>query len=215
MSVLVPLLDGVAVSVFGGVLLAAFCNALNTRRKRWIFWCCMIALPLLQGLICFVWDAEYLRRIYPLAVHLPLMLVLYILTGELLWSAISVFSAYLCCQLRRWTVLLMVALASGGDLMQDLVELIVTLPLLLLLLRFVAPAVRQLAHCPARIQIQFGVIPAIYYAFDYVTVVYTDLLNSGGPVVVEFMPFVCCVAYLVFLMYHSVQKEKSFRLRQA
>lgn len=215
MSAWVSLFDGVAVSIFGSVLSASFCNALNTRRKRWLFWCCMIVIPLLQGVICFVWGAEFLRRIYPLVVHLPLTLALYVLTGELLWSVISVFFAYLCCQLRRWLALLVVALVSGGTMLQETVELIVTLPLLLLLLRFIAPAVRQLAHRPARIQIQFGVIPALYYAFDYLTVVYTDLLISGGAVVVEFMPFVCCAAYLVFLLYHSVWEQKSFQLRQA
>lgn len=215
MSVWVSLLDGFAVSIYGSVLSASFCDALNTGRKRWIFWCFAIFLPLLQGFIYSVWDAEFLRRIYPLVVHLPLMLMLYILSRDLLWAGISVVSAYLCCQLRRWLALLVVALTSGGELMQDMVQLLVTLPLLLLLLRFVAPAVRQLAHYPIKTQIQFGVIPAIYYAFDYLTMVYTDLLISGGAVVVEFMPFVCCAAYLVFLLYHSVQDQKSFQLQQA
>ena len=82
MSAWVFLLDGIAVSLFGCVLSASFCNALNTRRKRWIFWCCIIVLSLLQGLIYSVWDAEFLRRIYPLVVHLPLMLVLCIITFE-------------------------------------------------------------------------------------------------------------------------------------
>lgn len=214
MSVWVSVLDGIAVSIFGSVLSASFCNALNTRRKRWAIWCCVIVISLLQGLFYFVWNAEFLRRIYPLVVHLPLMLVLYILTGDWLWPVLSVFFAYLCCQPRRWLALLTVALVSGGTLMQAVVELIVTLPLLLLLLRFVAPAVRQLAHYPAKMQIQFGVIPTLYYAFDYLTVVYTDLLIDGGYVVAEFMPFICCAAYLVFLLYHSVQEQKSFQLRQ-
>jgi len=46
-------------------------------------------------------------------------------------------------------------------------------------------------------------------------VVYTDLLTSGAPVVVEFMPFVCCAAYLVFLLYHSVEDKKRSQLQQA
>lgn len=215
MSIWISLLNNAAVGIFGSVLSASFCNALNTRRKRFIFWFFMAVILLLQGWIYSVWDVEFLRRIYPLIVHLPLMLVLYILTRNLLTPVISVFSTYLCCQLRRWLALLVVALASGRPLMQDAVELIVTLPLLLLLLHFVAPAVRQLAYQPARIQIQFGVIPAIYYAFDYFTVVYTELLISGKPVVVEFMPFVCCVAYLAFWLYYSAQQQKRFRLHQA
>ena len=77
--------------------------------------------------------------------------------------------------------------------MQQAVELALTVPLLLLLLR-AAPAVRSVSQYPAPIQCQFGIIPAVYYAFDYLTRVYTNLLSSGSPTVVEFMPFVCSVS---------------------
>ena len=51
--------------------------------------------------------------------------------------------------------------------MLDLVELIVTVPLLLLLLRFAAPVIRPLSGYNAKMQCQFGVIPLLYYVFDY------------------------------------------------
>ena len=152
MNVYIPLLNGFAVSVFGSVLSASFCNVLATRRSRCIFWCCMALLLLLQGWVYVRWDAAFYRHIYPLVVHLPLMLILYILTRRLLWSVVSVLTAYLCCELRRWVALLAVAVFSGGSLMQDVVELIVTIPLLLLLLRFAAPAVRQLSGNSATVQ---------------------------------------------------------------
>lgn len=214
MSFWISFWNDFAVSLFGSVLSASFCNVLGNRRKRRIFWCCMVLIPLLQGWVYFLWDAAFLRQIYPLIVHLPLILVLYFLTGKLLWPAVSVLTAYLCCQLRRWIALLAVAVLSGGDAMQDFIELVITLPMLLLLLRFAAPAVRQLSGKPARSQLQFGVIPAVYYGFDYLTLVYTDLLSSGDPVAVEFMPFVCCVAYLAFLLYHSDKERTHIRLQQ-
>lgn len=214
MNFWISFLNDFAVSIFGSVLSASFCDALGTRRKRRIFWCCMVLVPLLQSWVYFLWDAAFLQQIYPLIVHLPLMLVLSILTRKLLWSAISVLSAYLCCQLRRWIALLAVAVLSGGTVMQDMIELVITLPMLLLLLRFTAPAVRQLCGRSARIQLQFGVIPAVYYGFDYLTRVYTNLLSRGDPVVVEFMPFVCCVAYLVFLLYHSAKERTHCQLQQ-
>lgn len=214
MSVWVSLLNDIAVSLFGSVLSASFCNALNTRRNRQIFWCCVVIVPLMQGWIYSIGDADFLRRIYPLIIHLPLVLLLCFLTKRTLWSTISVLTAYLCCQLRRWVALLTVALVSGGSMLQDIVELIVTVPLLFLLLHFVAPAVQRLVGYPIRLQCQFGAIPAVYYVFDYATVVYTNLLLSGSPVVVEFMPFVCCGAYLIFLLYHSVEDKKRSQLQQ-
>ena len=123
---------------------------------------------------------------------------------------ISVLTAYLCCQLRRWLALIAVAIFSGGDTMQYAVEIIVTVPLLILLLK-AAPAIRSVSQYSRAVQCQFGIVPAVYYAFDYATRVYTDLLFSGSAVVVEFMPFVCSAAYLLFLIH--ISKEQHARLR--
>ena len=215
MSFWISLLNNVSVSFFGGILSASFCDALGTRKKRCIFVCCMLLFPLLQGLVYFRWGSEFMREIYPLVVHFPLLLLLYALTGRLLWPLFSILTAYLCCQLRRWIALFAVAILSGGQPMQNFFELLLTLPLLLFLLRYTSPLVRQLSGYPAKTQCQFGAIPVVYYIFDYVTSVYTDLLASGNPVVVEFMPFVCCAAYLVFLLYNSVKERTQNQLKQA
>lgn len=214
MSVLISLLNDGAVSIFGSVLAASFSNALNTRRNYRIFFSYMLVILLMQGWIYSAWDAEFLRKIFPLLVHIPLILVLYALSKRMLWSVNSVFFAYLCCQLRRWLALLAVELVSGGQMLQDVVELTVTLPILIFLLRMVAPAIRKLVYYPIKMQLQFGVIPALYYVFDYATVVYTDVLTSGSPVVVEFMPLVCCVGYLIFLLYYSSEEQKQSQLKQ-
>ncbi|MBE5867794.1 MAG: GHKL domain-containing protein [Lachnospiraceae bacterium] len=208
------ILNNVVVCIFGGILSAVFCNTLNTRKNRWIFCGYIATLLLLQGGLYWIGEAEFLRRIYPLIMHLPLILILYFQTKKLLWSAIAVLFAYLCCQLRRYFALLIVAVISGGVMEQSVIELVLTLPLLLFLLRFVSPIVSDLTKHPVKMQWQFGIIPAMYYVFDYITVVYTDLLSSGAPVVIEFMPFVCCAAYLVFLSYNAIEERKRSRLQQ-
>lgn len=86
-----------------------------------------------------------MRQIYPLLVHVPLILLLSGLTGKLLWPFFSVMAAYLCCQLRRWLALLTVEILGGGALMLDAVELLITLPLLFGLLHFMTPAVRYIS----------------------------------------------------------------------
>lgn len=214
MSFWIPLLNYGAVSVFGILLSASFCASLSALAKRPAFWCGTALLLAMQASVYLFHSGAYLKIIYPFVIHLPLLLLLYFLTKRLLWPLIAILTAYLSCQLRRWIALLTTAILGGESVMQAFVELIVTLPLLLLLLRIVSPAVRQVSGYPPRIQCHFGVIPALYYIFDYLTCVYTDLLASGNPVVVEFMPFVCCVAYLVFLMYHSVEEKRKVQLQQ-
>lgn len=199
MGSILYLLNSTAVAVFGMVLSVVFCDISWTRKKRLIMISSMCMVLIFQGIIYFWVNPDIIERIYPLITHLPLTIVLCILNKKFLWPTISVLTAYLCCQPRRWLALLFVAVFSGGSKMQNIVELVVTLPLLLFLLWLIAPSVRAASHYTASVQFQFGLVPALYYAFDYVTRIYTDLLLEGVLVVVEFMPFVCSVAYLIFV----------------
>ena len=211
----VTLLNDAAVGVYGMILSAAFCGITWTKGKKWAYGLSMAAILLAQAAVYgMTTDLQLLKLLYPLVTHMPLVLVLAILERKLLWPTISVLTAYLCCQLRRWLALLLTALMSGGAEVQTAAELALTLPLLLGLLYFVAPAVRTIAGYKAAMQVRFGLIPAVGYLFDYLTRIYTDLLAQGTPAAVEFMPFVCCVAYLAFVLRSSAENETRLRLEQ-
>ena len=211
----VTLLNDAAVGVYGMILSAAFCGITWTRGKKWAYGLSMAAILLAQAAVYgMTTDLQLLKLLYPLVTHMPLVLVLAILERKLLWPTISVLTAYLCCQLRRWLALLLTALMSGGAEVQTAAELALTLPLLLGLLYFVAPAVRPIAGYKPAMQVRFGLIPAVGYLFDYLTRIYTDLLAQGTPAAVEFMPFVCCVAYLAFVLRSSAENETRLRLEQ-
>lgn len=214
MRSLIPLLNGTAVSVFGALLSASFCDCLRSRRNRLIFWGGMALILLFQGVAYLLWSPSLHWRLYPLIFHLPLLILLHVLTKKLLWPLTAILSAYLFCQIRRWIALLSAVLLPGDGITQELAELIITLPLMLFLLHFASPAIRQVMNYPVKTQCQFGLIPAIYYGFDYLTRIYTDLLSSGQPVVLEFMPFICCVSYLSFLLHNSAEERKRQELQQ-
>lgn len=203
-----------AVGIFGMVLSAAFCDIAWTRRKVLAMSGSIAAILLFQGLIYFGIDSDIVEKVYPLITHLPLTVVLWILTRKGLWSAVSVLTAYLCCQLRRWLALLVMAVFSGGTAMQNITELVLTLPILVVLIRFIAPSVRSVSHCRVLLQCQFGLVPALYYGFDYLTRIYTDLLLKGVLVAIEFMPFVCSVSYLFFVVHTSDEQKARLRLEQ-
>lgn len=202
------------VAAFGMILSAAFCDILWTWRKRLIIAGTIAVSLSIQGLIYFLVSPDIVVHIYPLITHLPLIIVLYALSKKILWSTVSVLTAYLCCQTRRWLALLIVTIFSGNVIMQDTAEVILTVPILLLLLRFIAPSVRSVSHSTISAQWQFGLVPALYYCFDYLVSIYTNLLSEGTLVVVEFMPFVCSVAYLVFLVYSSTEGRIRRQLEQ-
>ncbi|MBD5514576.1 MAG: GHKL domain-containing protein [Lachnospiraceae bacterium] len=206
--------NSIAVAAFGMILSAAFCDILWTWRKRLIMAGSMAVILLFQGCIFFRIGEDIVEYTYPVVTHFPLIIVLCFLSKKRLWPTVSVLTAYLCCQTRRWLALLIVAIFSGGAAVQSIAELVMTLPLLLILLRFVAPSVRSISRHTFTAQWQFGLVPALYYGFDYLTSVYTNLLLDGVLVAVEFMPFVCSVAYLVFIVYYSEEGRIRSQLEQ-
>ena len=214
MSGLLIFANNLSVGIFGGVLSAAFCGATDTRRGRWSVAIGLSILLAAQGCLYTTLGWPLLENIYPLITHAPLALLLCALTRKRLWPVICVLMAYLCCQLRYWLALLIALLLRGNALIQAGAELAVTAPMLLLLLRFVAPTVRSFEKRPPGFQWRLGLIPAVYYIFDYLVTVYTDLLYRGIPAVLEFMPFVCCTGYLIFLLYTSAQDQARRRMEQ-
>lgn len=211
---IISLLNGFAVAVFGMILSASFCDVAWNRKRKIAMIGSMAGLLAIQGIIIYFMETGMVRLLYPVITHLPLMLILLGIMKKRLWSVVSVFTAYLCCQVRRWLALLITATLCGDSVVQSISELVITIPLLLLLLKYISPAVRSISYSNAWIQSQFCLIPAVYYIFDYVTHIYTDLLVEGTPVVAEFMSFVCSVAYLVFVLRTSEEKWIRNQLEQ-
>lgn len=164
-SAVLSLLNLASVGVFGIVLSAAFCDLEWTRQRKGILAVSTVLMLALQAVVSLHWGTGLARYLYPVITHLPLFLLLAVLTGKWLWPLVAVLTAYLCCQLRRWAALLVIALfPAGGTVLQDAMELLVTLPLLAALVRWCAPSVRSLSHSPLSLQLQFGIIPLLSYA---------------------------------------------------
>ena len=207
--------NGVAVALFGIALSAAFCDISWTKKNCIILAVGSAAILLMQALITYMDSWTATQEAYPLTTHLPLAIILSVLSGKWLWPTISVLAAYLCCQLRRWAALLVVALMpTPADWLQPAIEMLVILPLLAALLRYVAPSARSFAHYPRSMQLQFGVVPLAGYLFDYVTRIYTSLLADGNQAAVEFMFFVSSVMYIVFIFRFSAEESARGQLEQ-
>ena len=208
------LANNIVVAVFGMVLSVRFCDITWTRQKRLVMEGSMAGILMFQGVVYFWIDSGIITRIYPLITHFPLAVALCFLSRKRLWPVISVLTAYLCCQIRRWLAMLIVTIFFREPLMQDTSELVLTLPILLVLLQFIAPSVRSVSHHTTFVQCQFGLVPMLYYSFDYLTRIYTNILSEGVLLVAEFMPFVCSIAYLVFVLYISSKERLCSQLEQ-
>lgn len=212
----ISFLNMVAVGSFGMVLSSAFSGVCEKGQKRSRIVCMMVLVLLWQTLFAVAAGTKQLIGWYPILTHVPFALFLHFSGVDLLWSLVSVLIAYLCCQLRRWMALALVFLCIGGRNpdYQRVAEIAVTIPLLLLILRFAAPSIRSLSDHTRLSQCLFAIIPVAGYGFDYVTRIYTNLFENGSAAVMEFMPFLCSVLYLVFVLRASAEEQKRLQMEQ-
>ncbi|MDD4495887.1 MAG: GHKL domain-containing protein [Eubacteriales bacterium] len=146
---------------------------------------------------------------YPIVTHLPSVLLFSLYYKRKIISGLfAVMSAYLFCQLSKW--LSMLAFVLTGELWAEYgLRAVITVFLGFLIIRYFASSIAVILTKPFKTVLIFSILPAAYYLFDYIATVYTNLLYSGSEVVFEFLPFVLCVAYLIFnIVYFREYEEK-------
>src|SRR5690606_35616545 len=118
----------------------------------------------------------------------------------------AINSAYLCCQLSKWLSMLSLEM-TGVRWIEYGLRSVYTIALGFLIIRYIAPSMAVILTKPFKTVLIFSILPVAYYLFDYIATVYTNLLYSGSEDVFEFLPFVLCVAYLIFSVVYFREYE--------
>ena len=124
------------VLVFGIHLSAEISGGCETpRQKRLVALMCPVFLAL-QVLLHAVFGLETVKKLYPVIVHLPLMLLLvFALKRTIGVALVSVYTAYLCCELPNW-VRMVVAMAARSELAGQICYTALIVPLFFILRRY-------------------------------------------------------------------------------
>lgn len=178
----------------------------NRRQHRLILILCPLFL-LIQTPCWLIFGEIVTKQLYPLIVHLPLVLILiFALKKPMGIALVSVCTAYLCCQLPRWAHLAVTAV-TRSPLAGEISYTLVIFPFFLLLCRyFVRPAYSAMTVSPQSLLL-FGSLPVAYYFFDYATVVYSDALSMGTQALNEFLPTAIIIFYVMFLAAYHKQMQ--------
>lgn len=207
-------IHGITTMLFG-IYCSAFFLGVKPNRKN-----IMTLFLLFSGQGClyiidFLLFRETLANMsYPLIVHFPLILFLtYHYKYPLISSAISVFSAYLCCQISNWVGLFALAV-TGAQWCYYFVRILTTVTTFVILFKYVFRSTKTIFAKNARELSIIGFLPFVYYIFDYTSTKFSHLLYSVNKAVVEFMGFAFCIAYLVFLMVYFREYENKQELKQ-
>lgn len=203
------MLNSSSLLVFGIFVSAAILSIPFTKKNILILSLLCLGINVVQLLFYFDGGLRSAQRVYPFHTHLPnLLFFVFYYKKNVLHSIYAITSAYLCCQLSKWLGILTYAL-SGELYVEYGFRTIATLLLGLIIIRYFAETLSVILTKSRKTIVIFSILPVSYYLFDYTATVYTDLLYSGSLVILEFMPFVLCVAYLIFsLVYFKEYEEK-------
>ena len=181
----------------------------NRRQKRLIIALCPLFL-LIQTPCWLILGEGTTKQLYPLIVHLPLVLILILALKKPVGIAlVSVCTAYLCCQLPRW-VNLMVTAVTGSSLAGEISYTLLIFPIFLLLRHLFVHSAYGAMTASAQSLLLFGSLPVAYYFYDYATVVYADALSTDIQALNEFLPTALIIFYVMFLSaYHKQMQTRA------
>lgn len=164
----------------------------------------------LQLAVYYFFGEQQVWKLYPLITHVPIILCVSLFFKKaFITTFAAVTSAYLCCQPAKWVGLLTFTLAQN-TVAELTVRLIVLLAMGYLSIRHIAPNLSKLFTKDFGSICIFGSIPVVYYLFDYLTGIYSNLWSTDLQMIAEFIPFVLCIFFVVFCtMYYKEYEKKA------
>ena len=200
--------------LFGVYMSAAFLGIRMSRKNIAILCEFSAAVGAVSTLVFVSFGADFTTQVYPLIIHLPLILFLtFFYKYTPLCSTLSVLTAYLCCQISKWVGLAVLSI-TDAEWVYYSVRIVTTIVVFAVLIRYVSNATAQLIQKSREALLIFAILPFTYYFFDYATGVYTELIYSGEKVVSEFLGFALSIAYLLFLLVYFKQYEEKRETEQ-
>lgn len=204
-------------SCYGVALAIAFAGVSWNRKNKYGFMVILTLTTLLQIiLIQTTKDFDLSAKLYPLAVHLPVVLYLVVYCQKQWLTALAaMLSAYLFTMPRRWLAHLL-SFPFEGELAFHIAAVAITGPLVWFVYRFFVRDVREMISRrdkPTRLFVAFLLV---YYVFNNATTVFTDILYSGNPAVTDApiaLMVLCFFTLIILYDRQSKQRQEVETLR--
>lgn len=200
--------------IFGVFISAAFLGIKMCRRNIFTLlgFCAFVGTILMVLYKSF--GTEIAEKIYPLVIHIPLCILICVFYKKKIFHTVSsITTAYLFCQISNWFGLAAMQLFEYEAVYYS-TRIAVTSIVFLLLLNNISDISAWILQKDTKSLFVIGFVPTIYYILDYVTEVYTNLSFAKSEATVEFMGFIMCIAYTIFLFTYFKQYEKNYAAEQ-
>lgn len=204
-----------ATTMVFGILISAFFLGVKKNSRNIMI---LLGLCAFEGILyttsVFLAGENVTRWCYTLIIHVPLIVFLHFYYKyPIVSTCISVFSAYLCCQLSNWIGLLMLSITNEQWCYYTF-RILITVIVFFLLCRFVCHTTETIFARDTRELYVIGFLPTAYFISDYTFTKLSNLLYSNNKLIVEFMGFALCISYFTFLFVYFHEYEKRQEARQ-
>jgi len=210
MITLLFFLSYASVFLYGLILTAAFSGALKKKENRRLFIWFFFIIFSVQIALFFTAGQDALYKLYPLITHVPLVLILVFYCKKSWVNAlVSLIGAYMFTLPRHWIGTLISILFGESLVVFYISELIITLPLLMLVYRYIAPSLSAILEEDSHKKWYVLAVMIFYYIFINVFAVYSDLLFSGSKIIIGFVASTFIMSFFIFssLYYRESQNR--------
>ncbi len=199
--------------LFFGVTASFYCAGLTFSEHKILYVVSLPGFGAAQLIFFLFWGKSALYACYPLLIHLPLILLIFIvMRRDICISIISVLTAYLMCTPRKWLGTLTSSFFNYNPDIANIAEILITIPILILVIKFISPYIAKLRYESRTTLLPFLLLPLAYYILEYAFTVYTDLLYNGGTIIIDFMDSFIALLYLslsIITLEFSNRKNKA------
>ena len=202
-------------TLLAGVILSAAFSGVRFTKKNICIVSAIFAVCASSQLAAFLLFGEQrVWELYPVIVHALLgALLCTVFRKRVITAVASITLAYLCCQPSKWLGMLTAVFTDNVTIVWC-VRIVVALGVFVLLLRFFASFISEIFTKDNRSVLLFGSVPFVYYLFDYVVGVYTDLWKDYYRLAAEFLAFFLCIVFMAFCFVYYREYEKKMLAQQ-
>lgn len=208
---MLAMLDYLSVLIYGVLIMVFFLDVKMNKKNMLILLGYVLLSEFLQLELYYVYGSKFIEKLYPLLIHLPLVIFFcYIFKKRLNLVLFVLFTSYIFTAPRRWIGEVVASFFNNDPYVLVITKIIASIMLLVVIYKYLCPYVnRILKYSSSRITL-LTVVPASSYCITYATTVYTDALyNSNMLVVGLFSVGFNCVFYS-FIIAYFIEMDKNF-----
>ena len=194
--------------IFGLPLIIVLSGGFRSQRDWIVFLSLCPALLTLQTCALLAWGWNVTRRLYPLIVHLPVVLgLVFGMKRPAGISLISLFVGVLCCHFPRHAGIV-ASVVTGSPLAAEITYVAATILIFPLLLRYFVPSAQDAVNESAKSRFFFGLLPLVDYICEFTFVPllplpFSEILPidynySSIQILAEVMPTVMGQFYMIY-----------------